>query len=403
MTRAHWYPPPSRQTEQRCIELFESTYGGAPDGVWSAPGRVNLIGEHVDYVGGICVPFALGERTWAAVRSRTDGILQVASGQLNAPWYGHIDHIAPGRPDGWAAYPAGVVWAMRQEGLLPAEFGGADVAVYSEVPLGAGLSSSAALECALAVALADLHGGGSGEPGSERRSALVKACMRAENEIALAMTGGLDQAVALHARAGYCLRLDCDSEEMQQVPLPLERHHLEILVINTNAPHQLVDGQYAQRRASVDRAAQLLGMRTLRQAFSVEVTLARLVELGEDSPELLRRVRHAISETARAGTAARLLAEDRLLELGPLLNASHASLRDDYEISCVELDTAVDASLEAGALGARLVGGGFGGSAIALVHDTDVEKVAEAVASAAAARELAEPSFLLAEVSAAAG
>ena len=272
--------------------------------------------------------------------------------------------------------------------------------MHSDVPLGAGLSSSAALECAVAVALVDLAGRGSGAPGSPVRFRMAAACVRAENEVARANTGGMDQAIALHARRGHGLRLDCASGAADPVPLDLAGRGLALLVVNTNAPHRLVDGQYADRRASVEQAARVLGVRSLREVPSADDAVGRSLR---DHPVLARRARHVITETARAIRAADLLARGSVAELGPLLTASHASLRDDFEVSCVELDTAVDTALAAGALGARLVGGGFGGSAIALVDAPEVARVAAAVRAEAARRGLAEPSFLRAEPGAAAG
>jgi galactokinase len=401
-----WHPESSAASPSAAARLFHAAFGETPAGVWSAPGRVNLIGEHVDYAGGVCLPFALGHRTWVAVRLRTDGRLRLVSDRLDEPWSGPVDGIGPGRPAGWAAYPAGVAWALVGEGLVAAGFGGADVAVASDVPLGAGLSSSAALECAVAVALVDLAGPGSGAPGSPVRSRMAAACVRAENEVARAMTGGMDQAIALHARRGYGLRLDCDSGAIDPVPLDLAGHGLALLVVNTNAPHRLVDGQYADRRASVERAARVLGIRALGElrpngragssggGGSADEAVA---SLRREDPVLARRARHVITETARAIQAVDLLDRELVAGLGPLLTASHESLRDDFEISCVELDSAVDAALAAGARGARLVGGGFGGSAIALVDASAVPEVAAAVRAEAARRGLAEPDFLPAE------
>jgi galactokinase len=397
-----WHPPAPADAPARAAALFTARYGVGPAGVWQAPGRVNLIGEHVDYAAGVCLPYALPHRTRAAVRPRTDGRLRVASTELDPPWAGELDAIGPGNPAGWPAYLAGAVWALRADGLLDG-FGGADVLVDSDVPVGAGLSSSAALECALAVALADLAGGGSGEPGSALRDRLARACVRAENEVAGARTGGMDQAVALHARAGHCLRLDTADGTARPVPFDPAAHGLAVLVVNTNAPHRLVDGRYAARRAQVDRAAALLGLPGLGVAGSVDEAVRRLAALGERDAGLLRRVRHVITESARARAAAELLAAGRVAELGPLLTASHASLRDDYDLSCPELESAVGAATGAGALGARLVGGGFGGSAIALLPAGTEPAVAAAVRARAARAGLPEPGFLLAPAAGAAG
>ncbi len=397
-----WHPPSSAASPLAATELFTATFGDTPAGVWEAPGRINLIGEHVDYAGGVCLPFALPHRTWAAVRPRADGLLRVVSAQLDEPWSGLVTAIRPGHQAGWAAYLAGTVWALGAAGMLGSAFGGVDVAVHSDVPVGAGLSSSAALECALGVALLDLYGGGSGPPGSPARAALVRAGVRAENEIALASTGGMDQATAVHAEAGRCLRLDCLTFDVVQIPLPLDAG-LALLVVNTNAPHRLVDSEYADRRAAVEHATALLGIPGLGRMESVDEAVDRLADAGERDPVLLRRVRHVITESARARAAAELLAADRVAELGPLLDASHTSLRDDYALSCPELESAVDSARTAGALGARLVGGGFGGSVIALVATSSVDTVVHSVRKEAARRGLAEPSFLLAEPSAAAG
>ncbi|MFD1815343.1 galactokinase [Rhodococcus gannanensis] len=360
---------------------FREAFGAEPDGVWAAPGRVNLIGEHVDYAGGLSLPIALMHSTAVAVRARTDDRLRLRS-HLGA-WDGAVDEVAPGEPSGWPAYLAGVVWAMRRAGLCDSRFG-ADVAVVSAVPVGAGLSSSAALECALAIAVADLVGAPTDEAG---RGALAAACVGAENEIALAPTGGMDQAIALCGKEGHALLVDSGDGTVAPVPLDLAASGLAVLVIDTRAPHRLVDGRYAERRRSVEEAAASLGVTTLRRA-----TDADLVRLEDSVPR--RRARHVVTEIERVRETLRLLASGDICDIGPLLTASHVSLRDDFEVSCPELDNAVDSALAAGAHGARMTGGGFGGSAIALVDDRDVDRVAMEVLSNARTRGLVAPAFL---------
>ncbi|GAA4485581.1 galactokinase [Rhodococcus olei] len=367
--------------------LYRAEFGGEPDGVWAAPGRVNLIGEHVDYAGGLSLPIALPHRTAVAVRRRGDGRLRVRSGL--APWDGAVADVAPGNPPGWAAYLAGVVWAMHRDGLLGSDFG-VDVAVVSAVPIGAGLSSSAALECALAFAVADL----AGLPTDDRgRARLASCCVAAENEIALAPTGGMDQAISLRATAGHALLVDSADDSVAPVPFDLAGRGMALLVIDTRAPHRLVDGQYARRRTSVETAASSLGVSSLRVAADQGVDVAVL-----DDPELVRRARHVVTEIGRVRQAQILLASGRFREIGPLLTASHVSLRDDFDVSCPELDSAVTAALGAGAHGARMTGGGFGGSAIALVEASDVDRVACEVSSAARSRGLVSPAFLCVDV-----
>ncbi|MFD4180762.1 galactokinase [Rhodococcus sp. NPDC058514] len=364
------------------IDRFRRNFGAEPEGVWAAPGRVNLIGEHVDYAQGLSLPIALPHSTVVAVGRRRDGVLRCRSGAGEGTWAGRIEEIAPGNPSGWAAYLAGVVWAMQREGLLGGGFGGVDVAVESSVPIGAGLSSSAALECALALALADLVGLPSDDAG---RAALAGSCVRAENDIALAPTGGMDQAVSLRAKDGHALLVDSRDGGVAPVLFDLVGEGLALLVIDTRAPHRLVDGQYAQRRKSVEEAAATLGS-SLRDVDDV----AALTD-----PVLRRRAGHVVTEIGRVREVLSLMDSGRYRDLGPLLTVSHASLRDDYEVSCAELDCAVDAALAAGAYGARMTGGGFGGSAIALIDAGEEERVAAEVRGAARSRGLTEPRFLL--------
>ncbi|MEU5843716.1 galactokinase [Rhodococcus sp. NPDC047139] len=357
---------------------FVAEFGSEPEGCWCAPGRVNLIGEHVDYAGGLCLPIALPQVTAVALRRRADHRLRVRSAGFEAA---DLD-LRDRRVDGWAAYVAGVIWALEPPG-----FTGADVVVASEVPVGAGLSSSAALETAVAVAIAELSGLPLDDDGRER---LAVACVRAENDYAGAPTGGLDQRIALHGRAGHALLLDFADHSSEHIPFDAGAQGLTVLVVDTGTGHRLADGQYGHRRSEVEEATQLLGVGTLREATSAGA-------IGD--PTLRRRARHVIGEIARVREAAEFLRAGRIRDLGPLLDASHRSLRDDFEVSCLELDTAVDAAVAAGGLGARMVGGGFGGSAIVLCEDSRVDRVRQAVAAAAARRDLPAPAFLCATAS----
>ena len=364
--------------------VFRDAFGGEPEGVWSAPGRVNLIGEHTDYNGGLCLPIALPQRTSAAVRRRDDGLLRMVSAQGSGLVELPLDEAGPGRPEGWAAYVAGVPWALRRAGH---EVAGLDVAVDGRVPLGAGLSSSAALECAVAAAASDLFGLGL-LADRDGRAALAAACVDAENSIAQAPTGGMDQSAAMLAEAGHALLLDCRDHHTEQVPFDLARAGLALLVVDTRAEHALVDGQYAERRASCEQAARELGVPTLR-----EVPVEGLDEsLGRLSSELLRRrTRHVVTEIDRVVRAREALRHDDFERLGQLFLDSHASMRDDFEISVEELDTVVESAVAAGALGARMTGGGFGGSAIALVRADEVEAATQRVEQAFAERGLRPP------------
>lgn len=399
--------------------LFRETLGGEPDGVWYAPGRVNIIGEHTDYNGGLALPIALPHRAHLALRRRADRTIRLVSSQTRES----IDVLdldtigpkgAPGEVRNWNAYIAGVAWALERDGAGP--LSGFDAALYSCVPLGGGLSSSAALESATAVALDEVNGlglaGTADAPDDAGRARLVTACVRAENEVAGAPTGGMDQSASLRCRAGHALRLDCRTGAVEQVPFDLDAAGLALLVIDTRAKHSLVDGQYGARRASCERSARVLGVDLLADVPPGELGahLTRLSGSGEaDADELVGRTRHVVTEIERTRRLVALLRDDRPLagakleEVGALMDASHDSLRDDYECTCPELDTAVEAARAAGAHGARMTGGGFGGSAIALIDATAAGAVARAVVDAYAETGFAAPAFLNAVPSAPAG
>jgi galactokinase len=352
------------ETAAQLSAAFRDLHGHPPTAVFKAPGRVNLVGEHVDYNGGWCLPVALPHATYAAVRVRDDRRLTVTSRQRDEPFSGHLDDLDPSQLTGWAAYAAGTVWALIESGeAVP----GMDLVVDGEVPVGAGLSSSAALECAVALATCSVAGI---DVDDQRRMQLVEACMRAEQEAAGAPTGGMDQSVCLFAQPSHALLLDCRSWERQQVPWSLQG--VDLLVVDTRARHALSDGGYAARRADCDEAAR----------------------------RLRRRARHVFSENLRVAAAVRAIEHNDAEQLGQLFSESHRSLRDDYEVSSPELDLVVDTAIAAGAYGSRMTGGGFGGSAIVLVERALLEQVERAVEGAFADAQHSPPGFLLARPSA---
>jgi galactokinase len=365
---------------------FEDRHDRPPLGVFAAPGRVNLIGEHVDYNGGLCLPMALPHATYAAVGRREDGTVTVSSHQQpDDPFTGPVGGLGPGSVTGWAAYAAGVLWALQEDGW---ELPGMDIVVDSRVPVGAGLSSSAAIECAVALGAAELAGV---DVDASVRGSLVQACMRAEREVAGAPTGGMDQTVALFGEAEAALLLDCRDWSTRQVRWDPASADLVLLVVDTRASHSLSDGGYESRRRDCETAAERLGVRLLRDVSDQQAALAALPD-----ERVHRRVGHVFTEIDRVRRAVDLLEADDFPALGTTMTASHESLRDDYEVSCAELDVVVDTALAQGALGARMTGGGFGGSAIALVPTGALDDVGCAVEAAYDARGWAAPGFLTA-------
>ena len=372
----------------RAAELFRSRFGGEPDGVWLAPGRANLMGEHTDYNDGFVLPFALGQGVTAAAARNPDRTrrLTLCSRQEPADMVEvDLDGLAPGRVTGWAAYPAGVAWALEAAGhRVPA----ASVAIDSDVPAGAGLSSSAALECATALALTSL--GGLDVPRGE----LVTLTRRAENEFAGVPTGIMDQSASLLCRAGHALLLDCRSLEASQVPFDPGAGGASLLLINTRARHELADGEYGRRRAECEEAARRLGIPSLRDLTNLSDTDSLA------DPVLRRRARHVVTDNQRVLEVVALLrapsgpSAETYREIGRLLAQAHASLRDDFEVSWPEADAAVEAALAAGAAGARMIGGGFGGSVLALVPAAARGPVRDAVTEAFARRGWTAPEYL---------
>lgn len=360
----------------------ERAWGGLPDVVAAAPGRVNLIGEHTDYNQGLCLPLALPHATYAAATARQDGRVRIASAQGAEPWHGTLEQCGPGSVTGWPAYLAGVLWGLTQEGW---QVPGLDLYIDSTVPLGAGLSSSASVECATGAAVAGLLGLSPRDP--EVAATLVAAGMRAESEVAGAPTGGMDQSIAVYGAADTALLLDFENSTRRAIPLDLGAEGLALLVVDTRVSHALTDGGYATRRAECEEVAGLLGVASLRAADQ------SVVDSVADE-RLRRRARHVVTEIQRVRSVVGLLTSGSVASIGPILVASHASLRDDFEVSCPELDLVVTQALAAGALGARMTGGGFGGSAVALVPESAVAGVCAQITAAAARASFPEPRFL---------
>lgn len=366
---------------QQVRDGFVELYGTAPDGVWSAPGRVNLIGEHTDYNDGFVMPFALPHVTTAAVARRTDGVLRLHSSDIEGGVVElALDALEPGTDQEWTAYPAGVVWALREAGHPVT---GADVHLASTVPTGAGLSSSAALEVVIALALNDLY-----ELGLQRWQ-LARLCQRAENVYVGAPTGIMDQTASACCEQGHALFLDTRDLSQKQIPFDLAAEGMRLLVVDTQVKHAHSGGEYGKRRAGCEKGAALLGVDALRDIPYDELDSA-LDRLG-DEEEVRRLVRHVVTEDQRVEQVVALLEAGDTRAIGPVLTAGHASLRDDFRISCPELDLVVDTALASGALGARMTGGGFGGSAIVLAEAADVDTITKAVEEAFAAAGFQAP------------
>ena len=430
-------------------DLFVTTYGRAPDGLWSAPGRVNLIGEHTDYNNGLVLPFAIDARAQVAAARIDEPVLRIVSAQrrgavIEAP----ISVLSPGSAaaKGWPAYLFGPIWALAEAGI---ELPGGEVALDSQVPAGAGLSSSAAVECATALAMSALAEVTLG------RADLARLCQHAENAFVGVPSGLMDQMASATCRSSNLLFFDVGAQTTEHIPFDPAAHGLRLLVIDTQAHHSLADGEYAKRRASCEQAAAILGLDSLRDIENADEALAILATAASvpraDRDVLVRRVRHILTENARVqqvvdrlrnggsgegsagsggsgegsadsggsgvGSNARNVgsgvgsnarnagnvgnnarnvgnaggAGSGVGSIGSILTASHLSMRDDYQISCAELDVAVDAALAGGALGARMTGGGFGGSAIALVPADSAQSITRDVQDAFAAAGFTAP------------
>ncbi|MEC5180594.1 galactokinase [Arthrobacter sp. CG_A4] len=354
---------------QQGTDFFASEFGIQPAGLWSAPGRVNIIGEHTDYNDGFAFPIAIDKRTVVAARCRTDRTLRVASSAYPGVVETSLDGLDPGSLTGWSAYPLGVVWALAQAAPAAA-FTGVDLALSSDVPAGAGLSSSAAVECSVALALNELWNLGLGRPELARIGQL------AENVVVGAPTGIMDQSASLLGKPDHGILLDCRTLQTESVALGFRDAGLGLLVIDTRTSHSHADGGYASRRRSCEQGARVLGVKALRDLDGID--LPRAAKLLDQ--QTFRRVRHIVTENQRVLDTVAALRTAGPSATGPFLSASHVSMRDDFEISTPELDLAVSSAQDLGALGARMTGGGFGGAAIALVRDGDADTVAAGIA-----------------------
>ena len=358
-------------------EKFLETFGEEPDLVAAAPGRVNLIGEHIDYSDGFVLPFAIKDRTLVAARKRNDSTVRIASAQRrNKIVTVDINQVKPGLKGEWERYALGVLWSM---GVTE----GVDLMIDGHVPLGAGLSSSAALECSVATAMNHLFDLGF------NLEELARLTQKAENQYVGVPCGIMDQSVSLMATQGSALLLDCRDLSTKNISFDVASHGLELLIIDTQAHHALTDGGYAERRASCESVVAKLGITSLR-----ELTMKQL----EGSRALINetefvRARHAVTEMKRVLDCVEALNASDFEKVGQLINQSHISLRDDYTVSCPELDTAVDAALSAEALGSRMVGGGFGGSAIALIQASKTTETINAIEKAFSSKGFKAPRF----------
>jgi galactokinase len=358
-------------TTSRNIEsaaaAFEARYGYAPTGVWSAPGRVNLIGEHTDYNLGFVLPFAINRRTYAALSLRQDQTVRVMSSFSDEQHQIELADISKNAANDWAAYPFGVAWALAKLGQTAGV--GFDAYFESDVPVGSGLSSSAAIECSTSLALNELW------QTNLSRPELARVGQLAENEIVGAPTGIMDQSASLLGERDHAVFLDCKSLEAQSIELGFDDEGLELLIIDTRVAHRLNDGGYATRRAACELGASQMGATSLREVSADQLDKAK--EIMDDVT--FRRVRHIVTENERVLETVEELRTKGPKSIGALLNASHVSMRDDFEISIDELDTAVDVAIRHGAVGARMTGGGFGGAAIALAPIAKVGEITLAV------------------------
>ena len=357
-------------TPLQLLDAFKARFGTAAN-IYRAPGRVNLIGEHTDYNDGFVLPAAIEFYCWAAIAPRSDRKLVIHSENFNETIEEPLDSLSPLAKKHWANYPLGVAWALRQAGK---SLSGANIYLTGDVPLGAGLSSSASVEVAVGFALLK-----EGARDVDRKE-LALLCQKAENEFVGAHVGIMDQFISCYGRASHALLLDCRSLEHQFVKLPA---NLQLVICNTMVKHELASGEYNVRRAECEEGVRILKIVLPEIRALRDVTLSQLEAHSQYlPPKVISRCRHVITENARVNSAVAAFRSGDTKALGPLMLASHGSLRDDYEVSCKELDIMVEiASKQPGLVGARMTGGGFGGCTINLVESAAVNDFRRKVAA----------------------
>ncbi|WP_144790686.1 galactokinase family protein [Kocuria palustris] len=416
-----WVPHPDHAAiARRGLENFEAVFGRRPEGIWQSPGRANLNGEHIDFLGGRCLPMALPYGTLVAAAPRTDGLLRMRTLEPSLDTgivEVRTEDVGPGRPEGWTGYVAGALWGLHESaavsGIRIPEGFGADMLIRSTLPVGGGLSSSAALECASILAFAGMITD-SDDHDDDVRAVLAHACMMAEVKVVGASTGGLDQTASLRSHPGQVVSLDCRDFSITYRSAEALLAGRRLIAVDTRTPHWLGGDDFSSRRLDAEAAARFLGAGRLRDLLpetpaqeDVDAVLRRWEAAapaagqldGRDPADAARRLRHALTEMLRSEQIDALLSgsvsDTSVPEaVGRILTAGHLSMRDDAEASFWAADLIVDTALAEGADGARLIGGGFGGSVLMLVPTARTEPIAAAVASAMAAAELPSPRFL---------
>lgn len=365
---------------------------GAESRVFLAPGRVNLIGEHTDYAGGFVMPAAIDFGTMASVSARHDGRVEIWSENFSEGVACAAGEVPRNRQKHWSDYPLGVMWALRDAGIEVPPF---SMTLHGNVPLGAGLSSSASVEVASALALLSVAG------AEMDRVETAKLCQRAENLYVGASCGIMDQFIACNGAADSALLLDCRSLEFRLAPIP---HNVSLVIANTMVKHSIAGGEYGIRRAEVEEGTAILRRHRPQVALLRDATPEDLERWGGEMPDnVLRRCRHIITENLRTVAAANALAAGDLKKLGGLMAAAHVSYRDDFEASCEEADLMVAAAQQLpGLIGARLTGGGFGGCTVNLVEEDRAEEFAGRLQEAYRAATKIDPEIYRCHASAAA-